>query len=404
MYLEILKMAWGALISNKIRSFLSILGIVIGVSTVIVVVGIGTGAQKQIADQYKNLSATQIMVMGMMGRGAITNTKLKAEDADVILQKVSDVSDTTAFISGNDTISYGKESSSVSVFGIRDNFFSITNLDLLEGRLLTVDDNDTRAKVAVVGYGLAETLFGEGFDSTQVVGQTLTVSGGKKIDIIGVLKENGGSAMGRMSYDDAIFLPYLTTEKTILGGNAQTVLVVLMADVDYVKTGMEDVTAVLRVEHNLKLTQEDDFRIFDPGSMVGAAQESANTMSLLLISIATIVLIVSGVGIMNVMFVTVAERTKEIGIAKAIGAKQEDILSQFLLESIILSIGGGLVGVVVGQIVIPILNHFEGWYVVSSVSGVILSFTFSALVGLFFGFYPAFKASRLDPVDALRSE
>jgi putative ABC transport system permease protein len=127
-------------------------------------------------------------------------------------------------------------------------------------------------------------------------------------------------------------------------------------------------------------------------------------MSLLLISIATIVLIVSGVGIMNVMFVTVAERTKEIGIAKAIGAKQEDVLSQFLFESIILSIGGGLIGVALGQIIIPILNKFDGWYVVPSFSGVILSFTFSALVGLFFGFYPAFKASRLDPVDALRSE
>ncbi|HAT03170.1 MAG TPA: macrolide ABC transporter permease [Candidatus Magasanikbacteria bacterium] len=403
MYFEIFKMAFEALISSKIRSFLSILGIIIGVSTVIVVVGIGSGAKKQIEDQYKNLSATQIMVMQMMGRGAITTSKLEAGDADVIRQKVEHVSDSTAFVSGNTSVSYGKESSSFSLFGITDNFFDITNLDLATGRVLTPEDEDTRAKVAIVGSGLVDTLFGEDMDSEKVIGQTLALSG-KKIEIIGVLKQNGGSAMGRMSYDDALYMPYSTAQKTILGGNSQMMIVVLMENVDYVKTGMEEITSALRIEHKLKISQEDDFRMFDPGSMVGAAQESANTMSLLLISIATIVLIVSGVGIMNVMFVTVAERTKEIGIAKAIGAKQENILSQFLFESIILSIGGGLIGVLVGQIIIPILNRFEGWYVVPSFMGVILSFTFSAFVGLFFGFYPAFKASRLDPVDALRSE
>lgn len=396
-------MAGEALISNKIRSFLSILGIVIGVSTVIVVVGIGTGSKKQIEDQYKNLSATQVMVMKTMGRGAITTSKLEVTDADIIRQQVAHVSDATAFVTGDSAVSYGKESSSFSLFGARYNFFDITNLDLLAGRLLTEEDDIGRAKVAVVGSGLVETLFGEDFDATKVVGETLTLDG-KKVDIVGVLKENGGSAMGRMSYDDALYMPYTTAEKTMLGGNAQMMIVVLMDSVNYIESGMDEITTVLRAEHKLKLTQEDDFRMFDPGSMVGAAQDSANTMSLLLVSIATIVLIVSGVGIMNVMFVTVAERTKEIGIAKAIGAKQEDILSQFLLESIILSIGGGLIGVGIGQIVIPILNQFDGWYVVSSFSGVILSFTFSALVGLFFGFYPAFKASRLDPVDALRSE
>ncbi len=403
MYWEIFKMAGEALISNKIRSFLSILGIVIGVSTVIVVVGIGTGSKKQIEDQYKNLSATQVMVMKTMGRGAITTSKLEVTDADIIRQQVAHVSDATAFVTGDSAVSYGKESSSFSLFGARYNFFDITNLDLLAGRLLTEEDDIGRAKVAVVGSGLVETLFGEDFDATKVVGETLTLDG-KKVDIVGVLKENGGSAMGRMSYDDALYMPYTTAEKTMLGGNAQMMIVVLMDSVNYIESGMDEITTVLRAEHKLKLTQEDDFRMFDPGSMVGAAQDSANTMSLLLVSIATIVLIVSGVGIMNVMFVTVAERTKEIGIAKAIGAKQEDILSQFLLESIILSIGGGLIGVGIGQIVIPILNQFDGWYVVSSFSGVILSFTFSALVGLFFGFYPAFKASRLDPVDALRSE
>lgn len=403
MYLETFKMALEALVSNKLRSLLSILGIIIGVSTVIVVVGIGTGAKMQIEEQYKNLSATQIMVMESMGRSAITKSKLDLDDVEVIRQKVEHVGDTTAFVTGNTSVSYEKESSSFSLFGTHDNFFSITNLDLETGRFLTLEENEKRARVGVVGAGLIETLFGEDVDVEELIGKSVTLSG-KKIEIVGVLNKNGGSAMGKMSYDDAIYIPYSTAEKTILGESAQITISVLMESVDYVKTGVEDITAVLRVEHKLSSTQNDDFRIFDPGSIVGAAQDSANTMSLLLIAVATIVLIVSGVGIMNVMFVTVAERTKEIGIAKAIGAKQEDVLSQFLLESIILSVGGGLVGVVVGQIAIPILNHFEGWYVLPSFFGVILSFTFSALVGLFFGIYPAFKASRLDPVDALRGE
>ncbi|MBT3538618.1 FtsX-like permease family protein [Candidatus Parcubacteria bacterium] len=401
--METFKMALEALVSNKLRSLLSILGIIIGVSTVIVVVGIGTGAKMQIEEQYKNLSATQIMVMESMGRSAITKSKLDLDDVEVIRQKVEHVGDTTAFVTGNTSVSYEKESSSFSLFGTHDNFFSITNLDLETGRFLTLEENEKRARVGVVGAGLIETLFGEDVDVEELIGKSVTLSG-KKIEIVGVLNKNGGSAMGKMSYDDAIYIPYSTAEKTILGESAQITISVLMESVDYVKTGVEDITAVLRVEHKLSSTQNDDFRIFDPGSIVGAAQDSANTMSLLLIAVATIVLIVSGVGIMNVMFVTVAERTKEIGIAKAIGAKQEDVLSQFLLESIILSVGGGLVGVVVGQIAIPILNHFEGWYVLPSFFGVILSFTFSALVGLFFGIYPAFKASRLDPVDALRGE
>lgn len=403
MFWETLKMALEALLSKKVRTFLSILGIIIGVSTVIVVVGIGAGAKKQIADQYKNLSATTIMVQKKMGREAITSSKLKAEDAAVISSQVPNVQNITTMVASDNTVAYGSESTSLSVIGIQDTFFTITNLELNVGRNLTQEDVDEKNRVAILGVTAFETLFGEDADPTSALEQSVTV-GGKKVEIIGVLKENGGSAMGRMSYDNAIFAPYTTAQKSLLGNMSSLAIVIQMDDPANVETGMENITAVLRTEHKLKDSAEDDFMIFDPGSMVEAAQTSANTMSLLLTSVATIVLIVSGVGIMNVMFVTVAERTKEIGIAKAIGAKQKDILLQFLSESVILSIGGGLIGVVIGQIIIPILNRFEDWYVVYSTGGVILAFTFSALVGLFFGFYPALKASRLDPVDALRSE
>ncbi|EKE07275.1 MAG: hypothetical protein ACD_18C00132G0002, partial [uncultured bacterium] len=337
-----------------------------------------------------------------MGRDAVSSSKLEAGDATLISQNVEHIKSTTVFISGNSTVAYGQESGSLNLFGIYDTFFEIGNLELETGRLLSEEDLSNKSKVVVIGSGALTTLFGEEAKATQAVGQSITVAN-KKMEIVGVLKENGGSAMGRMSYDDAAFTPYSTAE-SILGNQANMMIVVLMDDVDNLQTGMDDITSILRVQHKLKASQADDFRIFDPGSIVGAAQSSANTMSLLLVSIATIVLIVSGVGIMNVMFVTVAERTKEIGIAKAIGAQKQDILTQFLAESVILSIGGGMVGAILGQVIIPILNKFEGWYVVPSFSGVILAFTFSAAVGLFFGFYPALKASKLDPVDALRSE
>ncbi|HCM53653.1 MAG TPA: hypothetical protein DIS59_01750, partial [Candidatus Magasanikbacteria bacterium] len=191
MFLEILKMAGEALWSNKIRSFLSVLGIIIGVSTVIVVVGIGTGAKKQIEEQYKNLSATTIMVMKQMGRDAVSSSKLEAEDATVISQNIEHIKSTTVFISGNSTVAYGQESGSVNTFGIYDTFFDIGNLELEAGRLLTQEDVSNKSKVIVIGSGALTTLFGEEAETTQAVGQFITVSN-KKMEIVGILKENGG--------------------------------------------------------------------------------------------------------------------------------------------------------------------------------------------------------------------
>lgn len=403
MKFEIVSMAFEALISNKLRTFLSMLGVIIGVSTVIVVVGIGSGSQKKVEDQYKNLNVTTIIAMGSMGRNSAASSKISEGDVAYVLENASFVSTGAALVQGNLSVAYGSTSESLAVIGTNPSYLDIANLKLAAGRNFTDDELTEKAKVAVIGHNSLETFWGdETTDPESVLGEYLTVNN-KKVEIIGVLAENGTSS-SFLSYDDSIFVPFTTAQKTLIGNNARLMLNFLAKDADSVSLAMAEIKSLLRTNHKLKENKEDDFRLMDAGSMVESASATATTMSILLTSVATIVLIVSGIGIMNVMFVTVSERTKEIGIIKAVGGEQKDILSQFLLEAVILSGIGGIIGVAIGETIIPFLNSLEDWYVVASVYGVVIAFSFSALVGIFFGFYPALQASRLDPVDALRGE
>ncbi len=399
MFIEIIKMAFESLLSKKTRTLLSMLGIIIGVATVIAVFAIGKGAQKSVSDQFQNLSANSILVMPNRGRGMTSSSKLKTSDATLILESAENIKSASGAIQGNLNVAYSSTEKSYGVIGVDENFISISNLTLEKGRAIETEDLDDRSMTAIIGATVASDLFTDGVNP---IGETITV-GSKKMEVVGVLKKLG-SRIGMISVDESVIVPATTAEKSLLGDRGQVMINVLINDLDKVGTATTTITSVLRSEHNLKIDSEDDFRIMDAGSMVSAAQESAKTMSALLTAIAAITLLVSGIGIMNVMFVTVAERTKEIGIAKAIGAKQSDILSQFLLESIILSTLGGLIGILIGQISIPILSHFNIISLASSWNGPILGFSFAVVVGIFFGFYPAFKASRLDPVDSLRSE
>lgn len=406
MFFEVAKMAFESLLANKVRTFLSMLGIIIGVTTVIAVFAVGQGAQDAVNEQFEGLSAKTVIVSSMMmgGRpgegGAAASSNLDVEDAEVIREKADYVEIITGIIQGNSTVSYESMEDSFSIIGCDLDYFTISKQELTDGALFTTEDIDDKSKVAVLGSGVVEALYAEDEDP---IGTSITVNG-KKLKVVGYFEETGGN-MGQMSKDDSVFIPYTTAKTSILGSNGGRMMLTAEAtSVDTVEAATEEITSILRDEHNLSATDDDDFQIMDAGSMVSAAQESASLMSSLLTAIAAITLLVSGIGIMNVMFVTVAERTKEIGIAKAIGGKQSDILSQFLLESVILSTFGGLIGIIIGQAAIPILSSFNIVSMASSVTGPVLGFSFSALVGIFFGFYPALKASKLDPVDALKSE
>jgi putative ABC transport system permease protein len=398
MFLEIIKMALESLLAKKTRTFLSMLGIIIGVATVIAVFAVGQGAQESVSSQFQNLSANSILIMPNRGRGFTSSSKLKTADAQLLLS-ADHISSATGAIQGTATVAYGSTSKNYSVVGVDQNFISISNLTISQGRSITSDDIDNKALVGVIGDTAVGALFSDG---TNPIGSQITVAG-KKIEIVGVLKKLG-SRIGMISVDEAVLVPSSTAEKSLLGTKGMVMITTTVDNVSNSALATSSITSILRTEHKLKATQDDDFMLMDAGSMVAAAQESAQTMKTLLTAIAAITLLVSGIGIMNVMFVTVAERTKEIGISKAIGGKQTDILMQFLLESVILSMVGGLIGMIIGQGAIPIISYFNWIAVASSVTGPLIGFSFSVLVGVFFGFYPAFKASRLDPVDALRSE
>lgn len=395
---EIVKMAAESLLAKKTRTLLSMLGIIIGVATVIAVFAVGRGAQESVSSQFRNLSANSILIMPNRGRGFTSSSKLKTTDAELLLG-AAHISSAAGAIMGNLGVSYGSVDKNYSVVGVDQNFTKIFNLNIDSGRAISEEDIQNRSLVAVIGSTVASDLF---VSDNNFTGKEITIAG-KKVEIIGVLKKIG-SRVGMISVDEAIILPSTTAEKSFLGDRGQ---VIISAQVDNLSnTGLatSSITSLLRTEHKLKISQEDDFRIMDAGSMVAAAQATAKTMTTLLTAIAAITLLVSGIGIMNVMFVTVAERTKEIGIAKAIGGQRSDILSQFLLESVILSTIGGIVGMIIGQAAIPIISYFNWIAVASSWTGPVIGFSFSVVVGVFFGFYPAWQASRLDPVDALRNE
>ncbi|MCK5413175.1 MAG: ABC transporter permease [Candidatus Pacebacteria bacterium] len=397
MKLEIIKMSFESLLANKTRTFLSMLGIIIGVSTVIAVFAIGQGAQKAVDEQFQGLSADSIIVMSM--RGKIESSKLKTTDSKVIIENCPNISEATAVIQSTLAVSFESESGSFNIMGIESNYFEMSSVNIAEGRLITDEDIKDNERIAILGSDVVETLF---FEKDEIIGQNIKING-KTLEVVGIVEETGRS-MGKNSLDDAIYLPNTTAEKSVLGSNSSVMIFTVASGVENIEIASEELVKALREEHGLRDSQGDDFRIMDAGAMVGAAQDSAELMTFLLTSVAAIVLLVSGIGIMNVMFVTVAERTKEIGISKAIGGKQGDILGQFLLESVILSMVGGLFGIIVGSLAIPILSKLDIMVLAFSWTGPVIGFCFSAIVGIFFGFYPALKASRLDPVDALRSE
>lgn len=422
-FFEQLRSVFLSILSNKSRVVLTSLGIIIGTFTIIMVVGIGKASQAAVAEEYKRLSVESITITRTQMRMAIgpgvtqprSFTKSDAELMPELLQHVKSVGVST---STNADIIYGQNSTSVYIQGINEDYADITHLDLLTGEFFTDEDGINRNRYAVLGYNVAQTLFGEDF--TDAIGETVKVKG-LSFTVVGILQRVGGSGgvssgPREGSVDDSVFVPYEIAVKYATGGSFRasgggnvfissaggaggTTFVALANDMSSVQLAVEEIK-----EYIAEICGDDSsYSVTDVGATLTSAMTTSNTMSVLLITVAAIVLLVSGIGIMNVLMVAVSERTREIGILKSLGAKRSGILTGFLLEAIFISVVGGLLGVGLSVFAPNVLSLLSVEYLASA-QGLMLGLGFSVLTGIFFGYYPALKASKLKPIDALNAE
>ncbi|CCO08165.1 ABC transporter permease [Desulforamulus hydrothermalis] len=354
----------------------------------------GKGGEAQVREQYAKLNVGTIIVMPA-SRGRVADPLTK-KDAQLFMES-EHIARAFPVLRGSGSIKYDNYSTNGSYLAIQPDFQASNNLTVEQGRALAEEDENKRNKCAVVGAELANTLT-DG-NPAAIVGQSISINN-RKFEVVGIYRRVGDANTG-MSYDDAVFVPYSAGERFLLGARANPTINVQATGIETVQSAIEDITAILNETH--RAGGADQFRILDAGSRLAAAQESAKSMSMLLLAVAAVVLVVSGIGIMNVMFVTVKERTREIGTLKAIGAKRREILHQFLIEAVMISLVGGVIGVIAGFLALPILAYCQ-LPALPSPGGVLLGLAFSVITGVFFGFYPAWQAAELSPLEALRYE
>ena len=402
-----LRIALRALVANKMRSGLTMLGIIIGVGAVITMVAVGSGAKARIEEQIASMGSNLLMVdsgssaSGGFRLGAGTTPTLTVDDSKAIETEIPGVKYVAPSIRGAAQVVYGNQNWSTGITGTAPEMIEIRGWTLSSGRPFTEQELAGAAKVCVLGKTVVDSLFG-GIDP---IGQIVRI---KKIPfiVVGVLSPKGQTTWGQ-DQDDIIYVPLTTGQKQLFGqtfpGTVRSIAVQAWGPED-MKEVESQITELLRQRHRIQPNQENDFTVRNLTELMSSAEESANVMSLLLGSIASISLIVGGIGIMNIMLVSVTERTREIGIRIAVGAKGRDILLQFLIESLVLSLMGGIFGIGIGMIGTVILASITQWPTLFSPKAILLAFLFSGAVGVFFGFYPARKASLLNPIEALRYE
>ncbi|MFZ4440715.1 MAG: ABC transporter permease [Syntrophales bacterium] len=401
------KISFRALRVNKMRSALTMLGIIIGVGAVITMLAVGTGASEKISEQMASIGSNLLIVMpgsstsGGLRMGSGTQSTLTQDDAEAIARECPAVSDVAPTFNGAAQVVYGNQNWSTGVTGTTPGVLPVRDWSLASGRAFTDQDVRNATKVCLLGQTVADNLFG----NMDPVGQIIRI---KKIPfmVIGVLAKKGQSDHGQ-DQDDTIIVPLTTAQKKIFGTRfvgmvrAITVKAKSADDLAAAETQIND---LLSQRHRIGLRQEKDFTVRNLTQMMEAREQATQVMGLLLAAIASVSLLVGGIGIMNIMLVSVTERTREIGIRMSVGAKTWDIRLQFIIEALTLSLIGGVAGIVLGVSGSKILSALAGWPTVVSPLSVLMSFSFSGLVGLFFGFYPAYKASLLNPIDALHYE
>ena len=406
--LHSLSIAVDALRINKLRSALTMLGIIIGVAAVIAMVAVGTGAEERIRQQIASIGSNVIVVLS----GSLTSSGIRMgtgnaptlteDDARAITRECDAVALATPAVRGGIQAVYGNSNWGTQVLGTTPDYLPIRDIEIHEGQPFTNADVESTAGVALLGKTVADNLF-YGADPVGQVIRIKTVS----FTVIGTLVPKGQSPSGQ-DQDDVILMPISTAKKRVIGVSqanyASVGSIMVQAKEGRTQDAQDQMSGLLRQRHHLQPNEDNDFTIRNMEEVFRAQENSARIMSILLAAIASVSLIVGGIGIMNIMLVSVTERTKEIGLRQAVGAKTRDILEQFLAEAVTLSLAGGAMGVATGVAVSILISYFAGWATVVSITAILVAFLFSGLVGVFFGYYPARKAAYMDPIEALRYE
>lgn len=402
---NLLKIAFKALSNNKLRGFLTMLGIIIGVASVITMLAIGQGSKKSIQAQISEMGSNMIMIhpggdmRGGVRLDADDMESLKLEDLEDIQTKTSFVTYASPAVNSAGQAIYGANNTPTTVYGVNRDYLEIRRYKVEDGETFTDQDIRTAAKVCLVGKTVVDELFTEGQNPVGKVIRFGTIP----LRIIGVLESKGYNSMG-MDQDDLIIAPYTTVQKRILAITHLQEIVCSAVTEDYTDQAIDEITEILRTNHRLKASDDDDFSIRSQQELSSMMTSTTDMMTVLLAAVAGISLLVGGIGIMNIMYVSVTERTREIGLRMSIGAKGRDILAQFLIESILISVTGGLIGVLFGIGAALLVNILASYPIYIQMWSVILSFAVCTVTGVFFGWYPAQKAAGLDPIEAIRYE
>lgn len=403
---NLFKIALRAIAANKLRSFLTMLGIIIGVASVIAMLAIGQGSKKSIQANIAEMGSNMIMIRPGQDKGpggaqqdASDMQTLKLKDYETLKEQSKYLAAISPNVNASGQFINGNNNTPSTMYGISPDYLQIRQQKVKDGEMFTDEDVKTSAKVCVIGKTVADNLFTNGEDP---IGKVIRYN---KIPfrIVGVLDSKGYNSFG-MDQDDVVFAPYTTVMKRILSVTYLQGINASAITEDMTDLAIEDVTNILRVNHKLKGADEDNFTIRSQQEMAEMMNSTSDTMTILLLVVACISLVVGGIGIMNIMYVSVTERTKEIGLRMSVGARGIDILNQFLIESVLLSITGGLIGVLCGIGAAVGINVFAHWPIQIQPWSVLLSFVVCSATGIFFGWYPAKKAASLDPIEAIRYE
>ncbi len=404
-FTNLFRIAVRALGNNKMRGFLTMLGIIIGVASVITMLAIGQGSKRSIRSQIAEMGSNMIMIHpGADMRGGVRQDpaamqSLKLEDYEAIVNETRYVSACSPSVSSSGQVIFGANNYPTSIYGISPDYLEIRKYSVAEGDMFGEQDIISSAKVCVVGKTIVDNLFTNGENP---VGKIIRF-GKIPFRIVGILSSKGYNTMG-MDQDDLILAPYTTIQKRVLAiTHLQSIFCSALSE-EQTENAEEEISGILRRNHKLWVTDDDDFNIRSQQELSTMMNSTSDMMTVLLACIAGISLLVGGIGIMNIMYVSVTERTREIGLRMSIGAKGRDILAQFLIEAILISVTGGLIGVIIGIGAAWMVKLFAGWPVYVEWYSVILSFVVCTLTGIFFGWYPARKASEMDPIEAIRYE